>query len=88
MKGIRFYEEFSNKRKGISENTVIAVLYVNGHNSYGYDAIGGTFPGTNSPVQSGNVNPEYLRVNCKRVSETRAREIHPNLFAFLDKEHP
>jgi hypothetical protein len=27
---------------------------------------------------------DYLRTKCKRVSESKAREVHPNLFRYLD----
>ncbi len=51
MKGVSFYEEFANKRKGVSEGNCVAVLVE----------------------------------RCKRVSEQRAREIHPELFKYLEK---
>lgn len=28
---------------------------------------------------------EYLREKCKRVSESKAREVHPNLFRYLTR---
>jgi hypothetical protein len=33
----------------------------------------------------GQVAYGYLRKKCKRVPETRAREIHPELFKYLEK---
>ena len=37
----------------------------------------------NSIVVSGSVSREYLIENTKRISEEKARKIHPNLFKYL-----
>lgn len=86
MKDVRFYEEFSNKRKGISAGTVIAVLTdwdiasgMYDKNGRIYEAIGALFDEPNSSVASTSVHENYLRENCKRVSQKRALEIHPRL---------
>jgi hypothetical protein len=38
----------------------------------------------NSAVAGSSVSDDYLRACCIRVSETVARQIHPNLFKRLD----
>lgn len=84
MNNIYFYEEFSNKRKNISEGNVIAVLYGNGPNGFVmYDAIVGAYSIPNSPVTSSTVDLGYISKKCKRISKARAKEIHPNLFMLL-----
>ena len=40
----------------------------------------------NSAVAYSGASDEYLRKRCKRVSEAKAREIHPRLFERLDME--
>ena len=87
MKGIRFYEEFTNKRKGISAGNVFALDLYEGDNGY-YRAhpfgTGAVFDEPNSPVAGTGVSWEWLRAKCKRVSEAHARTVHPVLFARLD----
>ena len=39
----------------------------------------------NSVVCSSSFCDEYQRERCLRISEAQAREIHPNLFYFLDQ---
>lgn len=88
MKDVRFYEEFLDKRKKQSAGTVVAAFVGNGLYKSGgawcYDAVGAVHRFPNSPVASTGVARDYLRENCKRVSEKQAREIHPVLFQFLD----
>jgi hypothetical protein len=94
MKGIRFYQEFpdkQSKRKNVNSDNCIAVnidrslcWYSNGH--YEYEAIGSVFDYANSPVATTNVHSNYLRENCKRILESKARTIHPELFKYLDAE--
>jgi len=55
---------------------------------YATDAIGALFDQPDSIVMSTQVCPEYLRENCKRISEKMAREIHPKLFEYLEYEPP
>lgn len=38
----------------------------------------------NSDVCGSSASMDYIRENCKRVSEKQAREIHPNLFSTLE----
>lgn len=89
MKGIRFYEDLLDSRKKSSGN-VIAVLVCNGIFFSGkiacYEAIGAIFHYSNSPVAGTSVSLDYLRAKCKRISEQKARKIHPNLFKRLDNQ--
>lgn len=50
-----------------------------------YDAIAAVMDYANSPVGSTGVSEGYLRGQCRRIPERLAREIHPNLFVFLDQ---
>lgn len=87
MKGIRFYEEFANKRAGVSAGTVVAVTS-DPFASQGdvlRECISALFAEPNSPVCGSVVSLKYLRLRCKRVSEARAREVHPALFDRLDQ---
>jgi hypothetical protein len=88
MKGIRFYEEFADRRKKKSKGTVIAAFVANGIFLSGgqpcYEAEAGILDSPNSPVGSTSVSLAYLRDNCKRVSEAHARRVHPTLLAVLD----
>jgi hypothetical protein len=88
MKGVRFYEEFVNKHKTVSAGNVVAVLFANGFqrgSAYPfYDGICAPLFGSNASPSSASVSVAYLRSYCKRVSEKRAREIHPRLFVMLD----
>jgi len=85
MKGIRFYEEFTSDTRTKSEGNVVAVLVVNGRNGAGdYDAIAAVDARRpNAPVAGTPATSLYLRERCKRISEKRAREIHPRLFSYL-----
>lgn len=84
MKGVRFYEEFASNWRRKSEGNVVAVLVANGRNGAGdYDVIAAVDARPNGPVAGMSATSEYLRERCKRVSEKRAREIHPRLFSYL-----
>ncbi len=88
MNGIRFYLEFTNKYKRQSGGNVVAALVLNGsYWSSGkvcYEALAAVFDYPNAPVAGTGVALDYLRQRCKRISETKARRIHPALFARLD----
>ena len=88
MSGIWFYQEYSDKSKRSSAGTIIAALVCNGiYWSSGkvcYEAIAGLFDRPNSPVAGTGVASDYLHQKCKRVSEAKARIIHPALFERLD----
>lgn len=83
MKGLRFYEEFINKRRKESAGTVIAVGESNVLGDGTFEAVGAVFDRPNSPVASTSVHHSYLFKNCRRISEQKAREIHPALFDYL-----
>ncbi len=88
MNGIRFYQEFKNKSKHRSAGTVVVVLVGNGRfwssNKVCYEALAGLFHDPNSVVCGTAVALDYLDEKCKRISEARARTIHPALFERLD----
>lgn len=95
MKGYRFYEELENKNRKDekSDGNVFALFldpdtnrpltYWNGK-EYMYEGMGAVFFHSNSAVCITGASPEYLRENCRRISEEKAREIHPRLFQRLD----
>ena len=89
MNGIRFYEEFTDKSKRKPGGTVVAARVLNGiYRSSGkacYEALAGLFDHPDSPVAGTGVAVDYLHQNCKRISEIKARTIHPVLFERLDR---
>lgn len=90
MKGYRFYEEFTNTRKHTSQGNVIArelgtedyYLRIGQPGLFG--AVAAIFNYSNSPATFTTVHFRHLH-KCKRISEERAREIHPNLFTYLEQ---
>jgi hypothetical protein len=50
-----------------------------------YEAIAGLFDRPNSPVAGTGVALDYLRQKCMRISEAKARSIHPVLFDRLNQ---
>ena len=88
MNGIRFYLEYQDKSKRQPGGTVVAALVLNGtYWSSGrccYEAVAALFDWPNSPVAGTGVARDYLRLRCKRISESNARSIHPALFERLD----
>ena len=89
MNGVRFYLEFTDKSKRWPGGTVVAALVLNGsYWSSGrlcYEAIAALFDRPNSPIAGTGVALDYLRQKCKRISEAKARIIHPALFERLDQ---
>lgn len=93
MKGYRFYAEYDSpaaKRRREGNGNVVAVLLDEHGAEYWIPGkpimkcISAIFSHPNSPVASGGVHRGYLARKCRRVSEARAREIHPAMFAWLD----
>jgi len=97
MNGVRFYLEYPNsaekrkatrKRLGNHSGNVIAVLdngiYFSGKQAV-KDGIAAVYDWPNSPPASTAVSLEFLQERCKRISEATAREIHPELFKWLDQ---
>jgi hypothetical protein len=91
MNGIRFYREFNHKRKRHSARTVVAALVCNGRfwstGKVCFEALAGLFDHDqpNSAVCGTAVSLDYLQARCKRVSEAKARLLHPALFERLDQ---
>lgn len=89
MKGVRFYLEHNtprDKRQGKDIGNVFAAFYHNKFYSRRWlvEGVGALFTDPNSIVAGDAASMDYLRVSCKRISETKAREIHPALFEYLD----
>lgn len=88
MNGIRFYLEFRDKSKRKPAGNVVAALVLNGaywsSGKFCYEAVAGLFEGPDSPVAGTGVALDYLRQRCKRISEAKARAVHPVLFQRLD----
>ena len=92
MKGYRFYEELTGKnRKGEqSQGNVIALHLRDDDNQPLYSpdwsmiCISAVYFEPNSPVCTCSVSWEYLSEKARRIKESRAREIHPNLFRYLE----
>ena len=89
MKGIRFYLEFTDTSKRASGGNVVAAFVINGaYLSRGtscYEAIAALFDHPDAPVTGTGVALVYLRRRCKRISEVKARLVHPALFERLDQ---
>lgn len=94
MNGIRFYEEYPTtyaKRKRRTSGTVFAAFVCNGQTrgpDSSYEGLGAVYDRPNSPVCGCMASLAYLRDHCRRISEHRARALHPALFAVLDKAEP
>jgi hypothetical protein len=92
MKGVRFYLEFRNQvAKIYGKNHLGCVVAmrtsqwlapING-NAW-FTAVGGEGTAPNGEVTETTRSQYYLEIYCKRISEARAREIHPCLFEYLD----
>jgi len=78
MRGIRFYREPNGNCIAIDTETPLL-----GDVAWG---AAGLYDRPNSPVASTGVSRAYLRDECKRISEKRARELHPKLFEYLEVE--
>lgn len=95
MKGIRFYEELTdkNRKAEASKGNVIAVAYEtrwynytpDGYYDTMFECVSALFFEPNSVCCGDGVSQRYLTKDTKRISETRAREIHPALFEYLER---
>lgn len=100
MQGFIFYLEYpdaqakkksSIRRKEYNQHTgnVIAVmrdsLYYSGRLPV-QSCYAAVFWTPDSPVCVDSVSFEYLRKNCKRISEALARTVHPQLFIRLEED--
>jgi hypothetical protein len=97
MKGFQFFLEYptsKDKRQGTRKvlgnhsGNVLAIdpdtLRITNDGAV-YDAIAAVFYVRNSAVGSTSASSEYLREKCKRISESTARIVHPELFTWLDE---
>ena len=87
MKDTRFYLEFDStyrKRKGEHSGNVFAAFPALITSGGRLEGIGAVFFHPNSAVCGCAASLDYLRTRCKRISERRAREVHPELFRRLD----
>jgi hypothetical protein len=91
MQGYRFFEEYTDDRRAQSAGNVIAI-HIDGDSfvqeggiCYGaLCADDESTPVRNAPILARLFNAEYLGTHCRRISEARARVIHPKLFEYLD----
>lgn len=92
MRGYRFYAEYDSakdKRANKHSGNVCAVLLDKERRplytgSGKVELIAAVTHAPDSDVCTTSASPEYLREKCKRISEERARAIHPRLFNYLD----
>lgn len=86
MKDYRFYLEYKDKkakRKGEHSGNVFA-LYIGAESSpYQPEGAGSVFAYPNSPVAWTGIDYDTLRERFKRIPESEARRIHPELFLYL-----
>ena len=75
MKNVRFHLE--------PEGNVFAAMEVNTRNGM-VEGLGAVYDYANSPVAGTAASLDYLR-KCKRISEAKARQVHPALFGVLDR---
>ena len=93
MKNVRFYLEFETKKDKRNNNDTgnVLALYYDQYwvrdNSILMDCVScvqAHIP--NSGVCHSSASQDYVTENCKRISEERARIIHPVLFIYLDSD--
>jgi hypothetical protein len=88
MTGIRFYEQFKDEQKRESAGKAVAVYihkWRDGSEKQGriFRAVVGLGKPPNPPALLSTVAESYLQKKCRRISETRARQINPNIFRVL-----
>ena len=97
MKGYRFYLVYDDPREarkatrknpGNHTGNVIAIFTENrpfySRGDFLRECFAPVFFQTDSPVAGDSASLDYLRENCKNVSEGLARQIHPKMFERLD----
>lgn len=97
MNGYKFYLEFPDKkskrksgRENLGHSGNVAALATAREFTYVrnggiiQEGLTAVYFSPNSPVNWGSVSWDYLKEKCKRISESKAREIHPALFERLD----
>lgn len=100
MKGYRFYVEYSDKTEknktrleGNHNGNVVAIMLDENDRPIShvresgivYECIAAVHHHENSGVAGTFIGREYKQSKLKRVSEEKAREIHPRLFERLDE---
>ena len=89
--GYQFFEEFRDASQRESAGNVIAVNIAAGsfvqEGAICYRAIcpAPNHHEPNSPVIMALFNAEYLGSHCRLVDESRARDVHPALFEYLER---
>ena len=92
MKGYRFYLEYetpADKRTGTvlapgkHTGNVVATDLDTRHRG-GFEGLSSVYAHADSPVNWGALPFDFLATRCRRIPETLARLIHPQLFARLD----
>jgi hypothetical protein len=86
VKDVRFYLEFRSsyaKRKGKDHTGNCIARFLN-DDPFVLEGLASLFSWPNSPVASTSFRRSFLRLRCKRITEAKAREIHPRLFEFLE----
>lgn len=92
MKGYRFYlehESAMDKRAGKHTGNCFAVLLgkdgrpLRQSDPAMVEGTGAVYGHPDSACAGTSASRDYLRTKCKRVSASKAREIHPNLFRYL-----
>lgn len=93
MKGYRFYIEYDSakdKRSGKSNGNCFAVLLgqdgrpLRQSDPKMVEGVGAVYSHPDSACAGTSAARDYLREKCKRTSEAKAREVHPNLFRYLE----
>lgn len=77
-----FLEPGGKDGQQIGEHSYFIGMYQNG--DLMTEGVSALFDHPNSVVCGSNFGWSYLRDQCVRISEKEAREIHPNLFLYLD----
>jgi hypothetical protein len=100
MKGYRFYAEYSDKTEknktrleGEHDGNVVAIMLdkdgrpISHMREHGivYECIAAVHHHKNSGVAGTFVGREYKQNKLKRISEEKAREIHPRLFKWIEE---
>ncbi|MEP6692828.1 MAG: hypothetical protein ABJD07_16845 [Gemmatimonadaceae bacterium] len=87
---IHFFEEYAGHDLQQSAGNVIAIYFTDelvikdGKVLFRAVCAGDEAMRPNSPVTPTLFDAEYLGSHCRKISEARARDIHPRLFAYLD----
>lgn len=97
MKGYRFYLKFplsatkEDRRKLRNHSGTVVALPVptelpRFRSTLSPVVIGGFTGDPDSEIQYYGVLPNFLHDECRRISECKARKIHPKLFEYLDEK--